>query len=814
MGVASYVGVVDIRGRWRRYAGIALLLGLTAGLALFAVAGARRTQSAYPRFLRSVNASTMAVGSLGFLDPAANKAIAEFPEVTQSRTYVGFQVYVLVEGRPDLRQAFEGAGTFDGRYFDQDRFTATRGRLPDPGRADEVAVNELTATRLGYRIGQHLDLGTYSADQFADPSFFEQPPPPQLRTSVTLVGIGVFPDEVLQDESDRTTRMLLTPAFSEAAKDFVTYGLQGLVLRDGDADVDMVKQRLPNVLPPGTIYVRVTSDDEFHALQAVRPLSFALATFGVIMGLASLVLVGQALAQQLRIEGDERAVLRSLGATPVAILRSGLTGAAVAIVGGAALAVLLAVAASPAMPIGPVRRVDGSSGVDVDVTVLGVGALAIASSLFVLTVVVLWHEAPHRVVQRRRSPARASRLVGAASSSGMAPTAVTGLRFAFEPSGTATAVPARSVMAGTVIAVAALVGAITFGSSMSTLVNKPRLFGWSWDATVLAGNGYDNIAPDAADAILGGDRNVAVWSGAYFGSDTIDGHDVPLLGMEPGSGVQPPILHGRAIEGAGEAVLGAATAAQLGKGIGDTVRLAGRGSPHQVTVVGIATFPTIGVVNAAHTSLGVGALVVPQLVPGSELDITGTRTGALGPHAIFIRYRPGTDPDQELAHLQDTTKPLAGFAGLDVVPVQRPVEIVSSSSLGSAPVLLAGSLVLGATASLGLALSAAVRRRRHDLALLKVLGFTQRQLAATVFWHATATVVVGLLLGMPLGVAAGRELWLLFARQLDVVARGDVPVVVLLGIALGTLAIANAVAAVPAWSARRVDSSALLVHSD
>jgi ABC-type antimicrobial peptide transport system permease subunit len=206
--------------------------------------------------------------------------------------------------------------------------------------------------------------------------------------------------------------------------------------------------------------------------------------------------------------------------------------------------------------------------------------------------------------------------------------------------------------------------------------------------------------------------------------------------------------------------------------------------------------------------------VVPQLVPGSELDITGTRTGALGPHAIFIRYQPGTDPDQELAHLQDTTKPLAGFAGLDVVPVQRPVEIVSSSSLGSAPVLLAGSLVLGATASLGLALSAAVRRRRHDLALLKVLGFTQRQLAATVFWHATATVVVGLLLGMPLGVAAGRELWLLFARQLDVVARGDVPVVVLLGIALGTLAIANAVAAVPAWSARRVDSSALLVHSD
>lgn len=36
-----------LRGRWRSLVSIAFLLGLLGGLALFALAGARRTQSAY-----------------------------------------------------------------------------------------------------------------------------------------------------------------------------------------------------------------------------------------------------------------------------------------------------------------------------------------------------------------------------------------------------------------------------------------------------------------------------------------------------------------------------------------------------------------------------------------------------------------------------------------------------------------------------------------------------------------------------------------------------------------------------------------------
>jgi predicted lysophospholipase L1 biosynthesis ABC-type transport system permease subunit len=51
-----------------------------------------------------------------------------------------------------------------------------------------------------------------------------------------------------------------------------------------------------------------------------------------------------------------------------------------------------------------------------------------------------------------------------------------------------------------------------------------------------------------------------------------------------------------------------------------------------------------------------------------------------------------------------------------------------------------------------------VQRRRHDLAVLKTLGFVRGQVAATIAWRATTFAVVALCLGLPLGVAAGTVL--------------------------------------------------------
>jgi putative ABC transport system permease protein len=62
--------------------------------------------------------------------------------------------------------------------------------------------------------------------------------------------------------------------------------------------------------------------------------------------------------------------------------------------------------------------------------------------------------------------------------------------------------------------------------------------------------------------------------------------------------------------------------------------------------------------------------------------------------------------------------------------------------MGATPVLLAAGLAAGAVAALGLTLTASVRRRRRDLALLKALGFTRRQLAACVAWQPTVAAAL------------------------------------------------------------------------
>ena len=150
---------------------------------------------------------------------------------------------------------------------------------------------------------------------------------------------------------------------------------------------------------------------------------------------------------------------------------------------------------------------------------------------------------------------------------------------------------------------------------------------------------------------------------------------------------------------------------------------------------------------------------------------------------------------------------------MGVIGVQRPAEILNYRSLGSTPVYLGAGLAAGAVVALALTLIASVRRRRRDLALLKTLGFTERQLAATVAWHATTAVAIGVVLGVPLGIAVGRWLWDLFAQEINAVPSPTVPVLQIVVIALGALVLANIVAAIPGRLAARTPT-ALVLHAE
>ncbi len=276
--------------------------------------------------------------------------------------------------------------------------------------------------------------------------------------------------------------------------------------------------------------------------------------------------------------------------------------------------------------------------------------------------------------------------------------------------------------------------------------------------------------------------------------------------------------------------MGAATLAVLHKKVGGTVFLS-YGTPAdapiyipptRLTIVGTATFPAVGFVSlvADHTSMGTGAMFSEAIFPPAFQRAVETRDPNLnGPELVFVRLRSGVSPvagRADLKRIADAADkvlaadPHASGQNVTVLGVQRPAQIVNYHSIGSTPVILAVGLAGGAIAALALTLAASVRRRRRDLALLKTLGFTQRQLAAAVAWQATVAAITGVIVGIPLGIVIGRELWTLFAHNLNAVPDPSVPALPVTIVAVGALVFANLVAALPGRSAARTPTVLVL----
>jgi hypothetical protein len=367
---------------------------------------------------------------------------------------------------------------------------------------------------------------------------------------------------------------------------------------------------------------------------------------------------------------------------------------------------------------------------------------------------------------------------------------------------------------------------LTFGASLSTLISHPSLYGWNFNYALYSIDGYGPVPSRWAGPLLARDRDVAATAGAYFATVQIDGQTVPAMALATPAAITPGPLTGQRLTGPGQIVLGPATLAALHKRIGDTVTLS-EGQivpPTRLRITGTAALPTIGNVIGVHASLSTGAVISSRSVPAADLDGFGALSG---PNAVFVRLRPGVSPAAGLRSLNQIagqidrdsrTPPVEAVIGnigqylnfVSVLPVQRPAEIVNYKTMGAMPAVLAGGLAAGAVAAVGLTLTASVRRRRRDFALLKTLGFTRRQLGGAVAWQSSVIAIIGLVIGVPLGVAAGRWLWILFARELSAVPDPTIPADSIALAAVAALVLANLVAALPGRRAARTPAAEAL----
>jgi hypothetical protein len=811
--------------RWRsrrQVVVVALICGLLGTVALGALAGARRTDTAYGRYLHAINSSDVFVNVPGPVLPVIRQ-VERLPGVASAAATVGLNANPVVQGKINDGWLTNGlTGSLDGDGFRQDRMTVLAGRLPRPGATDEVALTPGQAQFFHTGVGGHVTYELYRTNLTTNASI------PAGRSTFIVTGIVDLPP-VLGDQFDQVDNAVLPPA---ATARFLSgefaFGWVGLRLTAGSAGIPALQQHLTTVadvvdrmfhVPPGTIRLNIRRLDIVHheVQQGIEPQAVALAVLGGLAALALLVLAGQALAQLLDRSTPDLAGLRAIGASRAqAALASGLAGA-VAVLGGTALAVVGAFAVSPLAPVGAVRQFDPARGAQADPLVLVGGGCVLAAALLALLGVLAWRSVrpPGRI-----PAARASSVAAAAAAAGLPVSAVVGTREALERGAGRRPVPVLATLAGSVVAVMAVTIAVVFGASLTGLVANPARYGWNWTLLMDSQGGYESWPPSQMNRLVSGQPGVTGWSTFAFTQIPIDGQSLPVLGLTRHLGsVEPPTTSGHPIAGPRQIELGVATLRQLGKRIGDTVTVGSGQNRRTLTIVGTVTLPSIGLTLTDHVSLGRGAMLADRTLlaaQGLSPQLPAQRSVApvsipAFPSAVAIDLAPSVSGKALVARIS-RANPGGTPGGTYRLPQDRirGAAIVDAARMGSQPLALALAVAAGAVLSLALALLGLVRRRRRELALLKTLGLTRRQVMAAVAWQASVILVIAALIGVPLGMAAGHWAWAAFATSLGAVPVTVVPVPALLAGIVVLLLAGNLLAAGPGAVAARTPPAAVL----
>jgi hypothetical protein len=467
-------------------------------------------------------------------------------------------------------------------WYQQDRLTVLEGRLAPADSTRDVMITPAIARLLDARIGGEVTYALFHVGENGQPSG-----PPVIR-SYRLTAIVEVPP-ALVDQSDAAEGSILPPAATHQLLASYQYATVGVRLKGGAAGIPALQRHLVTLAATlqhqqyrvthqnvSGLFFPVTRPDIVHSQvqQAIRPEAIALSVFAGVAAVAMLVLVGQGLAQLVSRSAPDIAVMRVLGATRVRIAFAvGLPGV-IPVLGGAVLAVAGAIALSPQAPVGPVRRYDPDRGFHTDWPFVGTGA-----ALFVVVLLGLLAVLAARAVRSGggRAEGRPSVIAQAAVATGLPPSAVVGVRNALEPGVGVRSVPVRSALLGSITAVAAVVSAVVFGASLTGLISHPVRYGWNWDVIIQAQGGYGSFSPALVNRVMHGQRSVAAWSEFAFTQLSVDGHVIPVMGIQRRVGtVEPPTVSGQPLYGPDQIELGSVTLAGLGKKVGDTVRI---GSP-------------------------------------------------------------------------------------------------------------------------------------------------------------------------------------------------------------------------------------------
>lgn len=790
------------RHRWRSWLALSLLTALVVGLVLAGVQTARRTATAWPRFEAAHGFDTFVY------TPTPLRDAARFPDVATA-------VHIRSTGGGAPRCSSCTSQINQNDFSIQqvspagltDLVKLESGHLPDQSDPRQVLASESLAP-LGVHIGTVLRVRLVSSAQRAAVLSNSDVSPGGPSVALHVVGMGITEFEFPSNSTpsyDVFTTTAFARKYDPGALVFHEYAFR---LRGGTRDILRFESAVRSA--------GVAGSEDLSALgisiaTSIDPQVVGWWILTALAALVGVIVLAQALARQDSIDSEDHPVLRAVGATRRELFTFSMVRTALVALVGVVGAVCLASGLSVFTPVGEARLADPTPGLDFDPLLL-VGGAAVA--LVAVVALGIWPavRASRPASDGDRAVVRPSRIVRAVSVSGAPPTVLIGTRNAVERGRGRSAVPVSSALVGSVLAVATLCGAVVFGSSLNRLTATPALYGQGFDAWFSANSTGTELQNEQLLAALERPGITALLAGVS-GAVTINGSLVDALAgqsikgaylMTTTSGVAPAAPN--------QVLLGRKTMNQLRVHIGSTVHVhfpssgAARTQSRNFTVVGTTVLPPDF---NPRGGLGTGAIFTlagfeGHGCPSGPADQACLASSVLSENGAFlVRAAPGPQGRAAIAALSRAYPSQANLP-------RPPTNLVNFGEAVNFPLILGLVVVVFGIGTLLHLLLTSLNRRRRETGLLKSLGMLRRQIAYCVSWQTTTIALIGIVLGVPMGIAAGRVLWTAFATNLGVATMPVTPAAALCGVAVGALVVANVLALIPALLAARERPGSLL----
>jgi FtsX-like permease family len=795
---------LELRRRWRSLIVLALLVALATGTVLAAAAGARRGQTAFGRLWeRTLPATATVLPNQPGFDWGKIRALPEVSALSMFPVTFGFSLDCC----PGASTGFPPADNELTRTIE--RPVVLAGRLFNPNRVGEIVVTPKFAASYGKGVGDTLTLHLASPKQVDLGYDGSTGPPRGPKITARIVGVVRSPwASVSADTPGATGGVLASPAlFTHYRANILgvtgsTY-INALVrLKGGSAAIPEFRSDLARVTGRSDIDVWNNLADFGGPVRRVTGYEAAcLLAFGIAALVAAFFLIGQSVARYTSATVAELQVLQAVGMTTRQAAAAACAAPGLAAAAGATLGVAGAIVASRWMPIGAASNVDPHPGIDVDWLILGPGwviapLLVLAGSAAAAATML--------TASRRQSVPRRSGVAAAAAGAGLGVPVVVGARFALEPGHGRSAVPVRPALAGAVAGVMGVLAAFTFSAGVSDAAANPARFGQTWQlGTFLGFNGHDFGPAGQVLRAVAADPDVTGVDDARFAGAQVGQVSIESFTYDPVAGKPVPVVlvGGRMPATQNEIVVAPTTAQELHVSTGSRVSLSGGTTARSVTVTGIGFVPA-----GPHNGYSDGA----WLTPAGYDRIFGGAHYAFKFHAATVALRPGADVRAVERRLNAAAAAIKGGQAFTFTPPPPMPEVQQIKDVAVLPLALSVFLALLSVGAVGHALAIAVRRRRHELAVLQALGMTRMQARLVIATQASVLAVIGLVFGIPVGVALGRTVWRVVANFTPVAYHPPLAVWALVLIPPLALVAASLLAAWPAERAARLRPGQIL----